>query len=122
CLADFYSWNPAVGSSCSYLDLGDYVCVDILGYTITTWHLHFLLQLRMISTLGIQLLGHLAHIWIWATMFVSISRESHPQLQLARPISHERGRQWRGSPLVHQLAEEIPCQARKPKPLMATDL
>ncbi|KAJ6020143.1 hypothetical protein N7522_000218 [Penicillium canescens] len=36
CLAGFYSWNPAVGSSCSYLDVGDYVCVDILGYTITT--------------------------------------------------------------------------------------
>ncbi|RHZ66291.1 hypothetical protein CDV55_107103 [Aspergillus turcosus] len=35
-LTEFYAWNPAVGSSCSYLDVGDYVCVDILGYTITT--------------------------------------------------------------------------------------
>lgn len=26
-LSQFYSWNPAVGSSCQYLDLGDYVCV-----------------------------------------------------------------------------------------------
>ncbi|RAO73092.1 uncharacterized protein BHQ10_009104 [Talaromyces amestolkiae] len=35
-LATFYSWNPAVGSSCAYLGLGDYVCIDIIGYTITT--------------------------------------------------------------------------------------
>ncbi|KAL6235925.1 hypothetical protein BDW75DRAFT_250559 [Aspergillus navahoensis] len=30
-LADFYAWNPAVGSSCAYLDLGDYVCVGVIG-------------------------------------------------------------------------------------------
>ena len=28
-LAQFYAWNPAVGSSCQYLDLGDYVCVGV---------------------------------------------------------------------------------------------
>jgi hypothetical protein len=28
-LAQFYSWNPAVGSSCEYLGLGDYVCVGV---------------------------------------------------------------------------------------------
>jgi hypothetical protein len=26
-LATLYSWNSAIGSSCQYLDLGDYVCV-----------------------------------------------------------------------------------------------
>lgn len=31
-LATFYSWNPAVGSSCAYLDVGDYVCVGTIGY------------------------------------------------------------------------------------------
>ncbi|CAI7636367.1 unnamed protein product [Penicillium bialowiezense] len=35
-LASFYDWNPAVGSSCAHLDVGDYVCVDIIGYTATT--------------------------------------------------------------------------------------
>ncbi|KAJ5809559.1 uncharacterized protein N7503_001777 [Penicillium pulvis] len=35
-LTDFYSWNPAVGSSCAYLDLGDYVCVGVIGSTATT--------------------------------------------------------------------------------------
>jgi LysM domain len=35
-LDDFYSWNPAVGTSCQYLALGDYVCVDIIGFTPTT--------------------------------------------------------------------------------------
>ncbi|KAJ5782877.1 hypothetical protein N7457_004651 [Penicillium paradoxum] len=34
-LADFYAWNPAVGSSCASLGLGDYVCVGILGATAT---------------------------------------------------------------------------------------
>lgn len=34
-LADFYAWNPAVGTSCEYLDLGDYVCVDVIGSTPT---------------------------------------------------------------------------------------
>jgi len=34
-LSEFYAWNPAVGSSCSYLDVGDYVCVDIIGSTVT---------------------------------------------------------------------------------------
>ncbi|KAI1127539.1 hypothetical protein F5Y10DRAFT_191562 [Nemania abortiva] len=29
-LTDFYSWNPAVGNTCAYLDLGDYVCIGIL--------------------------------------------------------------------------------------------
>jgi hypothetical protein len=29
-LANFYSWNPAVGSTCATLDLGDYVCIGIL--------------------------------------------------------------------------------------------
>ncbi|KAI1146243.1 hypothetical protein F4825DRAFT_456675 [Nemania diffusa] len=29
-LANFYAWNPAVGSTCAYLDLGDYVCIGIL--------------------------------------------------------------------------------------------
>ncbi|OKL56098.1 hypothetical protein UA08_08661 [Talaromyces atroroseus] len=32
-LDDFYAWNPAVGTNCSALDLGDYVCVDIIGVT-----------------------------------------------------------------------------------------
>lgn len=32
-LTVFYSWNPAVGTSCLFLDVGDYVCVDIIGYT-----------------------------------------------------------------------------------------
>lgn len=35
-LADFYAWNPAVGTSCLYLELGTYVCVDILGSTGTS--------------------------------------------------------------------------------------
>lgn len=35
-LASFYSWNPAVGSSCSYLDVGDYVCVGVMGNSTTT--------------------------------------------------------------------------------------
>ncbi|KAI1120091.1 hypothetical protein F5Y10DRAFT_290335 [Nemania abortiva] len=35
-LSDFYAWNPAVGSTCSTLVLGDYVCVDVIGYTPTT--------------------------------------------------------------------------------------
>jgi hypothetical protein len=39
-LADFYAWNPAVGTSCQYLDLDDYVCVDVIGvtpsFTVTT--------------------------------------------------------------------------------------
>jgi hypothetical protein len=35
-LADFYAWNPAVGTSCESLDLGDYVCIDIIGVTPTT--------------------------------------------------------------------------------------
>ncbi|KAI7971865.1 hypothetical protein EIK77_007464 [Talaromyces pinophilus] len=32
-LADFYSWNPAVGTSCQYLDLGDYVCISVENCT-----------------------------------------------------------------------------------------
>lgn len=35
-LANFYLWNPAVGSSCATLDLGDYVCVNIIGGTTST--------------------------------------------------------------------------------------
>ncbi|KAJ5704838.1 hypothetical protein N7536_000527 [Penicillium majusculum] len=35
-LTNFYAWNPAVGSSCAYLGLGDYVCVGIIGYAATT--------------------------------------------------------------------------------------
>ncbi|KAK1241792.1 hypothetical protein MKX07_007615 [Trichoderma sp. CBMAI-0711] len=35
-LATFYSWNPAVGSSCATLDLGYYVCVGAIGYTAPT--------------------------------------------------------------------------------------
>lgn len=35
-LTDFYSWNPAVGSSCVYLDVDDYVCVGIVGSSSTT--------------------------------------------------------------------------------------
>ncbi|KAF3402057.1 LysM domain-containing protein [Penicillium rolfsii] len=34
-LANFYSWNPTVGNSCSNLWLGYYVCVDIVGYIST---------------------------------------------------------------------------------------
>ena len=34
-LADFYAWNPAVGTSCAYLDVGDYVCVGTIGSTAT---------------------------------------------------------------------------------------
>jgi hypothetical protein len=35
-LADFYAWNPAVGSTCTTLLAGYYVCVDIPGVTPTT--------------------------------------------------------------------------------------
>ena len=35
-LSTFYAWNPAVGSSCQHLDIEDYVCVGIVGYTATT--------------------------------------------------------------------------------------
>lgn len=35
-LANFYLWNPAVGSSCTYLDLGDYVCVNVIGGSTST--------------------------------------------------------------------------------------
>lgn len=35
-LANFYLWNPAVGSSCQTLGLGDYVCVNVIGGTTTT--------------------------------------------------------------------------------------
>ncbi|KAK0385665.1 hypothetical protein NLU13_6842 [Sarocladium strictum] len=30
-LANFYAWNPAVGSTCNLLLLGDYVCIGVLG-------------------------------------------------------------------------------------------
>jgi LysM repeat protein len=35
-LATFYAWNPAVGTDCADLELSEYVCVDIIGYTITS--------------------------------------------------------------------------------------
>ncbi|KAI0413503.1 carbohydrate-binding module family 50 protein [Xylaria grammica] len=35
-LQNFYAWNPAVGSSCTTLIPGDYVCVGIVGFTTTT--------------------------------------------------------------------------------------
>ncbi len=35
-LANFYAWNPAVGSTCTTLLAGYYVCVDIPGVTPTT--------------------------------------------------------------------------------------
>ncbi|KAJ5547103.1 hypothetical protein N7494_004688 [Penicillium frequentans] len=35
-VAEFYSWNPAVGSSCANLDVGDYVCVAIPTSSVTT--------------------------------------------------------------------------------------
>ncbi|ESZ90355.1 LysM domain-containing protein [Sclerotinia borealis F-4128] len=34
-LADFYSWNPAVGTSCRGLQAGYYVCVGVPGSTST---------------------------------------------------------------------------------------
>jgi LysM repeat protein len=40
-LSTFYAWNPAVGTTCANLDVGDYVCVDIIGFvpsTTTTTH------------------------------------------------------------------------------------
>ncbi|KAJ5928235.1 hypothetical protein N7466_007191 [Penicillium verhagenii] len=35
-LAEFYAWNPAVGTDCSILEVGTYVCVDILSNTTAT--------------------------------------------------------------------------------------
>ncbi|KAI0449632.1 carbohydrate-binding module family 50 protein [Xylaria acuta] len=35
-LSNFYAWNPAVGSSCTTLIPGDYVCVGVIGSTTTT--------------------------------------------------------------------------------------
>lgn len=35
-LADFYSWNPAVGTSCQSLQAGYYVCVGVSGSTTST--------------------------------------------------------------------------------------
>ncbi|KAL4961050.1 putative LysM domain protein [Aspergillus stella-maris] len=35
-LADFYAWNPAVGSSCAGLQAGYYVCVGVSGASTTT--------------------------------------------------------------------------------------
>ncbi|KAH8163292.1 hypothetical protein CIB48_g4954 [Xylaria polymorpha] len=35
-LSNFYAWNPAVGSSCTTLIPGDYVCVGVIGSTATT--------------------------------------------------------------------------------------
>ncbi|KAJ5726593.1 uncharacterized protein N7483_007950 [Penicillium malachiteum] len=35
-LSEFYSWNPAVGSSCTYLDVGDAVCIGTISSTNTS--------------------------------------------------------------------------------------
>ncbi|GAB1202090.1 hypothetical protein APSETT445_000701 [Aspergillus pseudonomiae] len=35
-LSDFYSWNPAVGSTCSSLQAGYWVCIGVSGGTATT--------------------------------------------------------------------------------------
>ncbi|KAI1194415.1 carbohydrate-binding module family 50 protein [Nemania serpens] len=35
-LNNFYAWNPAVGSSCTTLIPGDYVCIGVIGSTTTT--------------------------------------------------------------------------------------
>ncbi|RAH78658.1 hypothetical protein BO86DRAFT_402605 [Aspergillus japonicus CBS 114.51] len=35
-LSTFYTWNPAVNSSCADLDVGYYVCDQTLGYTAPT--------------------------------------------------------------------------------------
>ncbi|KAI1360466.1 carbohydrate-binding module family 50 protein [Xylaria arbuscula] len=35
-LSNFYAWNPAVGSSCTTLIPGDYVCVGIIASSVTT--------------------------------------------------------------------------------------
>ncbi|OJJ95699.1 carbohydrate-binding module family 50 protein [Aspergillus aculeatus ATCC 16872] len=35
-LSDFYAWNPAVGSSCADLDIGDYVCIGATGSAISS--------------------------------------------------------------------------------------
>lgn len=35
-LATFYAWNPAVGSSCKYLELNVYVCIGVLSSTSMT--------------------------------------------------------------------------------------
>ncbi|KAJ6032590.1 hypothetical protein N7540_003322 [Penicillium herquei] len=35
-LSEFYSWNPAVGSSCTYLDVGDAVCIGKTSSTNTS--------------------------------------------------------------------------------------
>jgi LysM repeat protein len=34
--ANFHAWNPAVGSSCTMLIIGDYVCVGVLPSSTTT--------------------------------------------------------------------------------------
>ncbi|KAH6995529.1 hypothetical protein BKA56DRAFT_627344 [Ilyonectria sp. MPI-CAGE-AT-0026] len=34
--ADFYKWNPAVGSTCTSLLTGYYVCVGVVGFTTPT--------------------------------------------------------------------------------------
>jgi hypothetical protein len=35
-LTTFYAWNPAVGTDCSLLEVGEYVCIDIIGYAPST--------------------------------------------------------------------------------------
>ncbi|KAH7120729.1 hypothetical protein EDB81DRAFT_914530 [Dactylonectria macrodidyma] len=35
-LTNFYAWNPAVGSTCASLFLGDYVCIGVIGSVAPT--------------------------------------------------------------------------------------
>ncbi|KAI1281721.1 carbohydrate-binding module family 50 protein [Xylaria sp. FL0933] len=36
-VSDLYAWNPAVGvNTCKDLDVGDYICVGVIGFTPTT--------------------------------------------------------------------------------------
>ncbi|KAJ5949230.1 hypothetical protein N7454_000814 [Penicillium verhagenii] len=35
-LAQFYSWNPAISTSCKYLDVGDDVCIGVPGASTST--------------------------------------------------------------------------------------
>ena len=37
-LSDFYAWNPAVGSGCTSLITGDYVCHD---YRVYGYHFNY---------------------------------------------------------------------------------
>ncbi|KAJ5805374.1 uncharacterized protein N7503_002976, partial [Penicillium pulvis] len=35
-IAQFYTWNPSVGSSCNYMDLDEYYCVGISATSATS--------------------------------------------------------------------------------------